>query len=69
MYRKLLLSTVIVLLSARVIGGIVGTRKLIKASQVGLILVVTAAILLWILKGMAPFPPAWIDRAARYWPF
>lgn len=69
MYRKVLLSAMVLLVSGRVIGGVVASRRLVKASQVGLILLVTTAILLWILRGMAPLPPSWIDAAAKHLPF
>ncbi len=69
MYRKVLLSAMVLLVSGRVIGGVVASRRLVKASQVGLILLVTTAILLWILKGMAPLPASWIDAAAKRLPF
>ena len=68
MYLKILASALIILVAMRVIGGILGKRKLVKAAVVGLVLIVTVAILNWILLGLSPVPSWFLRLAKDYWP-
>ncbi len=66
MYLKVLASILVVLAAVRVIGGVLGSRKLIKLSVVGSILLVTVAALNWILMDLSPVPKWLVKLAAKY---
>lgn len=61
MYPNILISILILLVAFQVIGGMLSTPKLIKAASVGIVLLVAAALIIWLLMGLSPIPP-WISK-------
>jgi predicted tellurium resistance membrane protein TerC len=61
MYPNMLLSILILLIALQVIGGMLSTPKLIKAASVGMVLLVAAALIVWLLMGLSPIPP-WVAK-------
>jgi len=61
MYPNILISILILLVAVQVIGGMLSTPKLIKAAGVGMVLLVAAALIVWLMMGLSPIPP-WIAK-------
>ena len=61
MYPNVLISILIMLVAFQVIGGMLSTPKLIKAASVGIVLLIAAALIIWLLMGLSPIPP-WISK-------
>jgi len=65
MYPNILLSVLILVLALQVIGGMLGNQKLIKAAGVGAVLLVAAALILWLLLGLNPIPEWFIKLFSK----
>ena len=62
MYPNILLSVFIALIALQIIGGMVGSPKLVKAASVLMVAAVATALILWLLKGLSPIPN-WLAKA------
>jgi hypothetical protein len=62
MYSNVLLSVFIALIALQIIGSMVGSPKLAKAAGVLIVVAVATALILWLLKGLSPFP-SWLAKA------
>jgi hypothetical protein len=61
MYPNILLSVFIALIALQIIGGMVGSPKLVKVAGVLMVAVVATAPILWLLMGLSPVPP-WLAK-------
>ena len=61
MYPNILISILILLVAFEIIGGIMGSARLAKAAGVGMVLLVAAALIVWLLMGLSPIP-AWLAK-------
>jgi len=61
MYPNILVSILILLVALEVIGQMLQRAWLVKAAGVGMVLLVAAALILWLLLGMSPIP-AWFTK-------
>lgn len=61
MYPNILVSILIMLIALQVIGGMLGSRKLIKGAGIGMVLLVASALIIWILLGLSPLP-VWFTK-------
>ncbi len=61
MYPNILVSILILLIALEIIGGMLPSRKLAKAAAVCMVLLVAAALILWLLAGLYPVP-AWVTK-------
>ena len=62
MYPNILLSIFIALIALQIIGGMVGSPKLVKAAGVLMVAAVSTALILWLLNGLSPVPN-WLTKA------
>ena len=62
MYPNILLSVFIALIALQIIGGVVGSPKLVKAAGVLMVAAVATALILWLLMGLSPVP-TWLTKA------
>ncbi len=61
MYPNILVSILILLVALEVIGHMLQRAWLVKAAGVGMVLLVAAALIIWLLLGMSPIP-AWFTK-------
>ena len=62
MYPNILLSVFIALIALQIIGGMVGSPKLVKAASVLMVAAVATALILWLLNGLSPVPN-WLTKS------
>ena len=62
MYPNILLSVFIALIALQIIGGMVGSPKLVKAAGVLMVAAVATTLILWLLMGLSPVPN-WLAKA------
>ncbi len=65
MYRKILLTVLISLVTTWTIGGVIGSHKVKKAAVLGMVLLAGAAALIWVLVGIPPVPRSVMRPIAR----
>jgi hypothetical protein len=61
MYPNILLSVFIALIALQIIGGVVGSPKLVKLAGVMLVAAVATTLILWLLMGLSPVP-SWLTK-------
>lgn len=61
MYPNILLSILILLVAFEIIGAMLRSDKMIRAAGVGMVLLVAAVLILWLLMGFSPIPP-WFTK-------
>jgi hypothetical protein len=64
MYPNILLSILIMLVAFEIIGGMVGSQRLMKTSGVCMVLLVATALIVWLLMGLSPIP-AWLTNFVK----
>jgi hypothetical protein len=56
MYPNMLLSVLIALVALMIIGGMLNSRRLVKAAGVLMVAELAVALILWLLMGLSPLP-------------
>jgi len=64
MYQKVLLAVLILLVALRVIAGILNSPRLAKLCLILVVLLVAAALIVWLLLGWSPIP-GWLAGLFR----